>query len=121
VFDTQTRTLFGGDLVFVGHMPVLDGRLRGWLAVMDKLMQLDAARLVPGHGPVSEDVAAAMAPQAAYLGALLTETRQAIRSGATLQQAVDSVGREAATPWLLAEVFHRRNVTAAFAELEWDE
>ena len=39
----------------------------------------------------------------------------------TIAQAVDQVGREAAAGWLLNDPFHRRNVTTAFAELEWDE
>jgi hypothetical protein len=52
---------------------------------------------------------------------LLRETRAAIKSHQTLPQAVDSVGTSAALRWQLAERFHRRNVTAAFAELEWED
>src|SRR5262249_6343209 len=36
-FDTQTGTLFLGDLVFVRHIPVVDGKLRGMLAVLSDL------------------------------------------------------------------------------------
>jgi len=54
VLDEQTKTLFAGDLVFVNHIPVLDGSLRGWLGVIDELSALPAQRVVPGHGPVSE-------------------------------------------------------------------
>jgi len=38
-----------------------------------------------------------------------------------LAEAVDSVGSAAASGWQLVERFHRRNVTAAFAELEWED
>ena len=41
VYDRQTRTLFTGDLLFVGHLPVVDGKLGGWLQVMDRLAALD--------------------------------------------------------------------------------
>lgn len=121
VLDARTKTLFTGDLLFVQHMPVVDGSLRGWLAVLPNLAKVDAAVAVPGHGPVSRDWPAVLKDQQAYLGALLTETRAAIKSRMTLAQAVDSVGRTEAAHWKLADRFHRRNVTAAYAELEWED
>ncbi|HWH82953.1 MAG TPA: quinoprotein relay system zinc metallohydrolase 2 [Burkholderiaceae bacterium] len=121
VFDRQTRTLFASDLLFIGHLPVVDGSLRGWLADMALLAKIDAARVVPGHGAVSTDWPGAALPQQRYLEALLRETRAALKAHRTLQQAVDSVGASAAVGWQLVERFHRRNVTAAFAELEWEE
>ena len=51
VLDEQTGTLFAGDLVFLAHIPVLDGSLRGWLKVIDELGTLPARRVIPGHGP----------------------------------------------------------------------
>lgn len=121
VYDPATRTLFASDLLFVQHIPVVDGKLRGWLAVMPDLARIDAALIVPGHGPVRRGGPDAWVAQQAYLGSLLGETRAAVKSGKTLSQAVDSVGTEAASGWQLAERFHRRNVTAAFAELEWED
>jgi quinoprotein relay system zinc metallohydrolase 2 len=120
VLDRSTRTLFLGDLLFAGHLPVLDGKLRGWLAVMDDLRRQDVAIAVPGHGAVSSTWPAALDGQRRYLDALLTETKAAIAAGATIQQAVDKVGTEAAKPWALADLFHKRNVTTAYAELEWE-
>ena len=121
VLDGRTRTLFLSDLLFVEHMPVLDGNLRGWLGVMKQLATLDVAVAVPGHGPASRDWPAALAVQQEYLEALLRETRAAVKANVTLAQAVQRVGTDAARPWLLSERFHRRNVTAAYAELEWEE
>lgn len=121
VYDSRTKTLFLGDLLFVGHLPVVDGSLRGWLAVMKDLRSLDVATAIPGHGQVSREWPAALEKQQSYLTALLLETRAAIKRKMTIQQAVDTVAVEAAKPWLLVDVFHRRNVTAAYAELEWEE
>ncbi len=121
VYDPATRTLFASDLLFVQHIPVVDGQLRGWLATLQKLTRTDAKLVVPGHGPTQVAGPDAWAPQQEYLETLLRETRAAIKSGKTLSQAVDSVGTRAASRWQLTERFHRRNVTAAFAELEWED
>ena len=37
VFDEATKTLFAGDLVFIDHIPALDGSIKGWLAAIDAL------------------------------------------------------------------------------------
>jgi len=121
VYDQSTRTLFASDLLFVQHLPALDGSLRGWVSVMAELKRLDVATAVPGHGPVSNEWPAVMDAQADYLNALLRDTRAAIRNRLTIQQAVDHIGEPPASQWLLTDRFHRRNVTAAYAELEWED
>lgn len=121
VFDQRTRTLFASDLLFVQHVPVLDGSLRGWLAVMNDMKRLEVSTVVPGHGAVSHDWPAVMNAQADYLGALLRDTRAAIRSMQPIQQAVARIAPPAGSAWLLTDRFHRRNLTAAYAELEWEE
>jgi len=121
VYDRQTRTLFTGDLLFVGHLPVVDGKLNGWLAVMDQMAMLDVALAVPGHGAPQAGWPGALAPQRSYLQTLQREVRVALRNKRTLQQTVEGLILPPDQPWLLAEFFHRRNVTAAYAELEWEE
>ncbi len=121
VFDTSTRTLFAADLLFIDHLPVLDGSLRGWLQVLGELRRLDVALVVPGHGAPTPHWPAALDPEEHYLRTLLLETRAALRAKASIQQAVERVGRSALPGWQLSAQFHRRNVTAAYAELEWEE
>lgn len=121
VYDGSTRTLFASDLLFVQHLPALDGSLRGWVSVMAGLQRLDVATVVPGHGPVSNNWPTVMDAQANYLTGLLRDTRAAIRNLLPIQQAVDRIGVPPAAHWLLTDRFHRRNVTAAYAELEWED
>jgi quinoprotein relay system zinc metallohydrolase 2 len=121
VYDRRTRTLFASDLLFAQHLPVLDGSLRGWVSVMTELKRLAVATVVPGHGPVSNNWPAVMDAQAGYLNTLLRDTRAAIGNGLTIQQAIDSISVPPVPHWLLTDRFHRRNVTAAYAELEWED
>jgi hypothetical protein len=37
-----------------------------------------------------------------------------------MEQAIATVGQEEATHWLLFDDYHRRNIAAAFHELEWE-
>ena len=121
VYDARTRTLFASDLLFVSHLPALDGSLRGWLGVMAELRRLDVASVVPGHGAVSADWPAALDAQAAYLNGLLRDTRAAVRAPLTIQQAIERIKVAGPPDWLLTDRFHRRNVTAAYVELEWED
>lgn len=121
VLDRQTRTLFLGDLLFVTHLPVIDGSLRGWLAAMDRLEPMSVTLAVPGHGAASRDWPSALQPQRRYLDALLAQTRAAIKSQRTIQTAVETVGRDATRGWSLVDQFHERNVTTTYAELEWED
>jgi quinoprotein relay system zinc metallohydrolase 2 len=121
VIDLRTRTLLAADLLFVQHLPALDGSLRGWLCVLEGLRKLDVTTVVPGHGPVRQDLPAVLDAERDYLQSLLHDTRAALARGLSLQQAVDRIGVAPEAHWLLAERFQRRNVTTAYAELEWEE
>ena len=120
VFDTATRTLFAGDLVFMGSLPTLDGSLLGWLRQMDALTAIDAARVVPGHGPVTADWPQALAGERRYFEVLARDIRKAIADGTPLREAVKTAGGSERDNWHLFDDYNERNATAAFAELEWE-
>ncbi len=118
--DTRTQTLFASDLLFVVRVPSLDGSLKGWLAELKALGTVGASRVVPGHGPVSVDLAGASARLERYLGALLRETRQAIADGVQIEEATETVALGERAHWALFDEYHGHNVTQAFKELEWE-
>jgi len=120
VQDVETGTLFLSDLLFVEHTPVVDGSLKGWLAAIGEIRKLNPRLVVPGHGAIPAPWPQALDDEARYLDVLLTGVRAALQRNRTIQQAVDSVGGEEAAHWKLFDSFHRRNVTASFAELEWE-
>ena len=120
VFDQQTKTLWTGDLVFRERIPSLDGKLKGWLAVLETLQNEAVDLAIPGHGTTSDDWPQTYAAEEAYLTMLLNDTRKAINKGQFLEEAVDNIGKEKKREWLLHEQHHSRNVTKAFTELEWE-
>lgn len=120
VFDRQTRTLFTGDLLFVDHVPALDGSILGWLQVSARLRDFAAERAVPGHGPAAVKWPDAIAPQERYLEAVVHDVRAMIEDGQTLAHAMTSAGMAERAGWELFDDYHARNVASAFAELEWE-
>ena len=119
VLDEQTKTLFAGDLVFLSHIPVLDGSVRGWLGVIDELSALPAQRVVPGHGPVSE-WPAALAEERRYLEVLASDVRALVRRGAPITVAAAAAAATERSRWQLFDDYNARNATAAFSEIEWE-
>jgi quinoprotein relay system zinc metallohydrolase 2 len=120
VYDNLTRTLWLADLLFVGHTPVIDGSITGFLGVIDRLRTIDAEHHVPGHGRSEAAWPAVMDAQQRYFEVILKETREAIRAKRTIQQATDEVGLSEEKNWAMFDLYHRRNVTTAYAELEWE-
>ncbi|WP_353476480.1 quinoprotein relay system zinc metallohydrolase 2 (plasmid) [Salipiger sp. H15] len=120
VLDVETGTLFAGDLVTDGHLPPLDGSLRGWQRVLGDLTAIAARRVVPGHGGPVLDWPGGAAPVERYLGVLARDTAAAVASGARLAEAVPHIAEEEAGRWQLFELFNPRNATVAFTELEWE-
>ena len=120
VYDRATETWFLGDVVFLGHMPSIDGALTGWQGVLEDAEASPAARVVPGHGPVSAPWPGAARPTAGYLSDLAAEIRAEIAKGTPLIDLVRQAETTAPPGWLLSETFHPRNVTSTYRALEWE-
>ena len=119
VFDEKTKTLFAGDLVFLEHIPVMDGSIKGWLASLDELSALPAERVIPGHGAVSA-WPAALADERRYLETLASDVRALIARGKPISVAADSAASIERSRWQLFEDYNARNATAAFSQMEWE-
>lgn len=60
VYLPQEKVLFAGDTLFAAFHPFLgEADIEGWVKVLDAIMAMDVAKIIPGHGPVSskKDVA----------------------------------------------------------------
>jgi quinoprotein relay system zinc metallohydrolase 2 len=119
VLDEQTGTLFGGDLVFLTHVPVLDGSIRGWLAAIPELEAIPAQRVVPGHGSVS-NWPGALVDERRYLERLASDVAALVARGEPITVASDTAAASERSRWDLFEDYNARNATAAFSEIEWE-
>ncbi|MEI2384310.1 quinoprotein relay system zinc metallohydrolase 2 [Breoghania sp. JC706] len=117
--DARTGTLWAADLLFSGRIPVIDGSINGWLSVLEDLGERNAARVVPGHGPV-DTTDTAFARERAYLAALREGVRAAIDAGLGIDETVRRLADLGRGDWLLFDAVQGRNVVAAYTELEWE-
>jgi quinoprotein relay system zinc metallohydrolase 2 len=120
VYDPQTRTLITGDLLFKGHLPIIDGSLKGWLKDLDGLAAIPAERAVPGHGPLVQPWPAALDDERRYFDALAHDVKAALAKGDDMRATAAAAGAAERDKWWLFDVYNARNATAAYAEFEWD-
>ena len=51
----DARTVFTGDILFIGGTPIVwAGPLSNWVAACDLMLGMDVETVVPGHGPVTD-------------------------------------------------------------------
>ncbi len=120
ILDRKTGTLFAGDLLFLQHVPVVDGSLLGFLEVAEKLAAIPAERVAPGHGPMVAPWPQALDDERAYLTRLTADLRAAIKKGESVQAAAVAAASGERDKWRLFDDYNARNATAGFAELEWE-
>lgn len=120
VRDAATGTWILGDLLFVGHVPTLDGSLRGWLALLDRLAAEPVPRVVPGHGPASVAWPESSRAERGYLARLADDVRALIARGGSMAEAPEVAALDQRGRWALYDEFNARNAIAAYHELEWE-
>jgi quinoprotein relay system zinc metallohydrolase 2 len=120
VLDTTTASLWSGDLLFVERTPSIDGDIKGWLQTIEKLRQVPAQRIVPGHGAVASDWGRALDNEQRYLKTLLNDVRTSIRKGEFMERAMDTAAASEQGNWKLFQSVNRRNVNIVYPALEWE-
>ncbi|MDT1063187.1 quinoprotein relay system zinc metallohydrolase 2 [Paracoccus sp. CPCC 101403] len=124
VFDSESETLFTGDLIFRGLTPSLDGSLSNWIDWVDGTGPDPAPSLiVPGHGPVAATWDEAVAPERQYLHALRDATRKAVTGGMALSRAIPaivSMMKPYSEGWADFNATTARNAATSFSQLEWE-
>ena len=120
VFDSKTQTLWTGDLLFVERTPVVEGDIKGWIPLIDKLKGLALKQVVPGHGAVPADWQAAFNNEQRYLSVLLSDIRANIKKGKTMESTMNTAAQSEKANWQLFDIANRRNINMIFPQLEWE-
>jgi glyoxylase-like metal-dependent hydrolase (beta-lactamase superfamily II) len=115
VYLPAERVVFTGDIVFAGGTPIVwAGPISNWIAACDRILELEVATVVPGHGPISD--ASAVRDMRAYLGYVDAEAAQRHAAGMSLDDAVHDIAFGAFSGWLDRERL-AVNVQAKYREL----
>lgn len=120
VLDRQSNSLWTGDLVFLEHVPALDGSINGWIDVLEGIAKTNVTTIIPGHGRLVSTNPEGLQPTLAYLKGLRREVRMALENGESLQTAIRHVGAGLQEDWQMFLAFNARNATNAYVELEWE-
>lgn len=119
VWLPQHNVLFTGDVVYVERLlaviPV--SNTRHWLASFDAIERIAPARIVPGHGDVT-DLAGARAHTRTYLEALRAHMARKVEQGVDISEAVRSFDGRAFERLLNAAELMSGNASRVYLELE---
>lgn len=120
VLDRESGVVFAGGIIAAGRIPELrDADLGSWLQALNRLSQVPARIIVPGHGaPGGTD---AIEATASYLRDLDTQVRALYTSGASLMEALERAELPKYAGWSLYPGLHRENVLHRYLQLELEE
>lgn len=93
----DAATIFTGDLLFVDGTPIVWADFENWITACDRILELEAAVLVPGHGPVT-DASGARDVQR-YLRYVRDEARRRFDAGMDAEAAADDIDISAFADW----------------------
>ena len=120
VWDSKSKTLWSGDLLFVERTPSIDGDIKGWIASIDQLKQSDASQIIAGHGAIAKDWKTALNNEQRYLNVLLSDVRTSIKKGIIMETTMDNAAATEKDKWVLFDIVNRRNVNNIYPALEWE-
>jgi len=84
------RVLYSGDLLFIGGTPITwAGPVSSWVSACDRMLALEPALVVPGHGPVVD--AGGILQVRDYLTWVLDEASSRYERGMTAEDAMRDI------------------------------
>jgi glyoxylase-like metal-dependent hydrolase (beta-lactamase superfamily II) len=88
----DARTVYTGDILFIGGAPIVwAGPLENWIAACDLMLGMDIETVVPGHGPVTDK--AGVVEVRDYLTTVLVSARECQANGVDAFEAAWQIVR----------------------------
>ena len=92
VVVSDARTVYTGDILFIGGAPIVwAGPLENWIAACDLMLGMDIETVVPGHGPVTDK--AGVVEVRDYLTTVLVSARECRANGVDAFEAAWQIVR----------------------------
>jgi glyoxylase-like metal-dependent hydrolase (beta-lactamase superfamily II) len=110
----QDRTVFTGDVLFIGGHPVMwAGPIDNWIRACDIILGWDVETIVPGHGPITDK--AGVRKFKTYLEDMKREARKRFDAGMGWIEAANDIALEGYADWIDGERIVA-NVAALYRE-----
>jgi glyoxylase-like metal-dependent hydrolase (beta-lactamase superfamily II) len=94
----DAATVFTGDILFIGGTPIIwAGPIGNWIAACDRIIELGARTLVPGHGPVTDNDGVGDVKR--YLEYIRDQARSRFAAGMGPREAADDIDLRDFADW----------------------
>jgi cyclase len=115
----QDRTIFTGDILFVGGHPVLwAGPVGNWIKACELILGWDVEIVVPGHGPITDKTGVRAMKQ--YLEYIRDEAKRRFDAGMGYEEAARDISLKPFADWTDPERI-LVNVHALYREFRQDK
>jgi glyoxylase-like metal-dependent hydrolase (beta-lactamase superfamily II) len=111
----DAATVFTGDLLFANGTPIVWASLSNWINACDRILELGARVLVPGHGPVTD--ASGIKDIRRYLTHVKAAARERFDAGMPPEEAARDIDISDFADWGEQERI-AANVIAAYREFD---
>lgn len=102
VWVPEDSVLFAGDILFIEGHPILwEGPVDNWIRALDRILDMDPAVIVPGHGPITDRRGVARLRD--YFTTLKAEVQKRFDAGLDAVEAARDITLEGFETWGDAE------------------
>jgi len=92
------KTIFAGDILFIGGTPIMwGGPMANWIRACDLMLSMKADKIVPGHGPITDNKGVEAVK--GYLEYVYAEARRRYDAGMTVAEAATDIDLGTYASW----------------------